>query len=1284
MNYMCPSLSSVLCAQNIDCQLGLLVCPGGVYFNSTLSSQYELVYSTKLYLPVGFNIVNISQTSFLIRTADIVAIGAIENIGAGIVNADSGGSGFVLSGSHLNLGDVLSGNIGLVKTQHRFDIEIVYISPSTMELSMGNFPVGYWAQQGTVASEPLGFSVKVTISIANITLIVPDFVPTNESFELVIPPHPGHNVTYRITVGKEDTSYPVYNQSGDIQRFYTWTNISKTIPLVFDKEGMHTFILTATNLLSSTQHACQVDALKGVENVYLFNITPTRLGNETEISWIVERGTNVTYNVSFGDGNYLHQSFPSVTILVVTYIHTYYQEGNYNVTVTAYNLVSNETVTGLARVVAPIVNLTCKVIHAARDIEVNETIQLNASYPQGSNAMAFIDFGDASSVVEVPTKTLICRNVSCSIIYNKVVSHSYFPHANYSANMTFVNLVSKRTCLVEVFVHKPVYNLTGFHITCPPTKLSSPTPCMLNITGGNDFWCYWQFGANNQRKRSHYWNLTLPVENTYFAVGIFTVTVNCSNRLYDTSAVGNAIVQERITGFQVVSPDAQSIDADFDLLINVITGTSMQVEITLKNMHSNYFTMQKNYTTEDKSQVIRVSRHNFSVVGIYVLTVTMLNLVTPIQTVTREMKVEKAVTNLRLFNNDTFILVNATTDSSILIDTGTNVTVEWDFKDGRRSTSFFSGDSLRFSGDFLSHTYWDHGAYLLNVTASNSVSNLIILKYIFVQYVVKDIHIASNSPKEIPPGTVTFTISVGQNTHPPTNATIDMDFGDGQRKTDIPLGGVQSINISSSHVTPGIIPVNMTMKNNVSSISLNLWVDVQRSIKDLRNLAYHTGGDAGYGAPGKGHNQDSFPLEYAVLFVANISDGTGVIYTWDFGDGAVHETNETSVEHRFASPRRYNITLIARNSISGMVVSRVIRMMQSVLNVTFENDSPTIIVFNTSLFITVGQVGTESCFLVDLGNNTRILYRSFEGVTCDNELLTTNDIRVLPALNFTITFKYWRVLNYVVSITALNDVSRITIYDWAIILTLPCAFPVVQIPDAGRSYHNPTRYFRADYITIKSQCIIDCLASRTTAFHWDLTKISDGEDNGTILSNDLFDSTLSVLVAPQRTLPYGRYMLRVNVSMVGLPLVHRVAISFVEIMPSPLVAEIIGGNAWIQSVDRKVILDASPSHDPDQGKDDKRGLKYFWYCKTADEDYEFPSVPEQCSNCINVSEHGGCFMNGTRRLLANTELVEFPSRLLQVNRTYIFKFFITKDARMAVVFVRISLTYEDPPTMVIR
>ena len=362
----------------------------------------------------------------------------------------------------------------------------------------------------------------------------------------------------------------------------------------------------------------------------------------------------------------------------------------------------------------------------------------------------------------------------------------------------------------------------------------------------------------------------------------------------------------------------------------------------------------------------------------------------------------------------------------------------------------FSGDSLVREGGYLNHTYTDHGVYLLNVTVSNAVSTLTVTKYLYVQYVVRDIQIMSNSPQEIPPGIVTFTVSVKLGTHPPTNATIDMDFGNGETRRNIPLNRLRAINISSSsYITPGIIKVSMTMRNDISSENLTHWVDVQRSIKNLHIMSNHTGGAAGYGAPGRGPNKTDFPVEYEVLFVAGTSDGTAVDYTWDFGDGTKKKTKKASESHRFSDTQVYKITLEAINSISRMNVSGVVRMMHSILNVTFENDSPTVFEYNTTFTITIGQRGTDSCFLVDLGNNTRTLYKGFDNVSCADELKIANDTKVLPSLNFTILLQYWKKMRYAVNLTAMNSVSNVTIRHWVIILPLPCKYPVVRIPDAG-------------------------------------------------------------------------------------------------------------------------------------------------------------------------------------------------------------------------------------------
>ena len=1236
-----------------------------------------------LYLLEGCHITAISQPGFHVRPADIVAIGTVDKIGARIISTSSEGNAFVFNSGHLDVGDILlgDGNAALQEIQHRFDLAVIYLPPSTMAVSLGNFPVGNWNQTGAIKTEVTHFIITASVSIKNVTWIVPYFVPTNESFNVTTLPHPGHNVTYRIRVADENAFFTKYNQS-EWEFFYTWTNLSnQSLPMLLDKKGQFTVVLTAVNLLSSWMRKCQLVVMDSIKDLYLFNVTATVLGNDTEISWIVERGTNVTYNISFGDGKFTDGSLSTLAIFVGSYLYRYAEEGIYNVTLTAYNSVSTRTVTGVAEIVAPLANLTCEVIHVARDIEVNETIQLNATYPQGKNAKAFVEFGDNSSTIGSPIWTALCTN--CSLMFSFLVSHSYSTHGLYRANMKFVNAVSKRNCTPHILVHKPVYPLTGFNVTCPPAALNTPTACTLNITGGNDFWCDWDFGADGQTNQNHYWNLTLPVENKYSTVGNYTVFANCSNRLYNISTIGEAIVQEEITGFLVTCPEGQSVDDDFELVIAFTTGTSMHIEITLQNVFADVYALQLTIDTDVKSHTFPVSRHNFSDVGVYLLTVKVENLVTPSQIFKRAIKVDKVLTTLRLVNNDTFISVNQTTESRISIDSGTNVTVHWDFNDGNTSQSLFSGDSLVRDGDHLYHTYTDHGMYLLNVTASNAVSTLTVTKYLYVQYVVQDIQIMSNSPQEIPPGNVTFTVSVKSGTHPPTNATIDMDFGNRETRTNIPLNGARTIDISSSsYITPGIIKVNTIMKNDSSSVYLTNWVNVQRSIKNLHIMSNHTGGDAGYGAPGRGPDKTDFPVEYEVLFVAGTSDGTAVVYTWDFGDGTPpFETKKASVPHRFLDTQLFNITLRASNSISNMSVSGVVRMMQSIFNVSFENDSPTVFEDNTTFTITIGQQGTDSCFLVDLGNNTRTLYKGFDNVSCDNELKIANDTKVLPSLNFTILLQYWKKTRYAVNLTAMNSVSKVTIRGWVIILPLPCNYPVVRIPDAGRTMETRMKYFRAEYISIKSRCTIDCLASRETAFQWNLFW-----NNGTILETDDFDKTLSVLIIPRRTLPYGKFRVTLNVSMVGLPLVYTVFDSYLEIMPSPLVAAINGGNRWIQPVYEKVIIDASPSHDPDYGKEDQQDLKYIWYCKTANEsDYEFPSVPDEYSHRTNASAGAGCLRNGTRRLMINTDVLEIEPNLLWANNSYIFKLFITKESRESVfLLVRIDLEFADVPTMIIK
>lgn len=71
-------------------------------------------------------------------------------------------------------------------------------------------------------------------------------------------------------------------------------------------------------------------------------------------------------------------------------------------------------------------------------------------------------------------------------------------------------------------------------------------------------------------------------------------------------------------------------------------------------------------------------------------------------------------------------------ESWILIDSGINVIVYWDFNDGSILKYFFFGDFLVCDGDYLDYIYIDYGMYLLNVIVLNVVSILMVIKYLYV------------------------------------------------------------------------------------------------------------------------------------------------------------------------------------------------------------------------------------------------------------------------------------------------------------------------------------------------------------------------------------------------------------------------------------------------------------------------------------------------------------------------------------------------------------------------
>ena len=1254
----------------------------------SLEKQYEVIYEAIVYLKRGFSVipagVNASSATFEMRNTDITAVALPGMFAAEVMNTKNSSALAYSFDGILKIGDILqTDNQRTIQTVHyRFAVSHVYVRPSITTLIL-NYPIGRWQKQTLTLRNALGlsdvqFSLISTLPVANVSLVVPSLVVATEAFNVTILPHPGYNITYSFkTVNSSEKHSAIFFQSGFARR-------ERLFPFVFREIGQTTLLVSADNSLGSVARLCQLVVMERIKVVNMSKIVPVVFGNQSEIMWIITEGSHVFINISFGDGTtFQHGPFNIKDFLVSLNLHNYTQEGAHEVTIIAYNLVSNFTVNSTAFVETPVNHLDCKEIHSNRDIEVNENIKLFAEFSQGTNAQFLADYGDNSSTAN-PTIDTFMNSLKNTEVN---VHHGYSTWGFFDFSITIFNHVSKANCVRNIQVHKPVFPLTGFAINCPARNLSDVTSCTLNITGGNDFTCDWDFGDSSQMRAQF---MKFHAKRLYGAVGAYPVSINCSNRLFSTAASTVATVQKPVTSLTATIPWSQALNENFNASFYVIQGTNVSYKITIERL---VLGVKKSIpithlSPDTHSARALVDTSFFSAIGAYRLKVMAENMVSPPQVREHVVNVQARINNVRLSSSHIYIPLGNMAAFQAQVDSGSNITLSWDFKDGHTKSFKFDGYSLGDKGQALSHVYNKTGSYHLTVTASNLLGSQAASLYIHVLTPAANISVTSDGPKELPPGTITFQLSVQQNTRPPTNATVDVDFSDGNTLSNHSHNGLSSFAITHSYANPGIYEVKMTVRNPISRLELvPTIVVVQRSVKNLKALTYHTGGDAVESAPGKGSANDLFPQEHPVRFVANITDGTSVTYTWNFGDGTPEVvTQKISVEHTFRETKRYEVSLVAENYVSKQEEFVSVRMLQSILNVTFVNDGPTLYRENTTFTIVIGQKGTESCFLVDVGNNTRFLYKNDESVDCADELEMTQSVTALLSdTNFNISITRTGTESFPVQLIAVNPVSRVEINDFSVVVMLPCRFPIVRIPGISKNFERPLSYYRAQYIAINSRCTVNCLASRATTFKWDIIKVKSATDTGSITGSppeSVID--LPSLIIQRQSLDYGMYKVRLNVSLVGLTLVSRVAEGYLKIKPSPLNIEIMGGNAWTHSVNTTVTLNASHTHDPDfAGAESRAGLRYYWFCTREGENYEVP-VNVTIEPVANGTNAGGCLGTGPGRLDFHSDILQLPAGTLQAENTYIFWLYVVKGSRNNSFRVALQIVENKPPEVRIR
>jgi hypothetical protein len=89
-------------------------------------------------------------------------------------------------------------------------------------------------------------------------------------------------------------------------------------------------------------------------------------------------------------------------------------------------------------------------------------------------------------------------------------------------------------------------------------------------------------------------------------------------------------------------------------------------------------------------------------------------------------------------------------------------------------------------------------------------------------------------------------------------------------------------------------------------------------------------------------NDSPTPLGQPTMLAATVSAGTNIVYTWDFGNGAIGW--EAVVSHTYLDIGVYTATVTAANSVSSQTATTVVTIADApIAGLTAVNDSPTLL-----------------------------------------------------------------------------------------------------------------------------------------------------------------------------------------------------------------------------------------------------------------------------------------------------------------------------------------------------
>ena len=242
-----------------------------------------------------------------------------------------------------------------------------------------------------------------------------------------------------------------------------------------------------------------------------------------------------------------------------------------------------------------------------------------------------------------------------------------------------------------------------------------------------------------------------------------------------------------------------------------------------------------------------------------------------------------------------------------------------------------------------------------------------------------------------------------------------------------------------------------------------------------------------------------------------------------------------------------------------------------------------------------------------------------------------------------------------------------------------CEIPKIRVP--GFESGKTKTFRRSEKITIETENEIKCF-NDTTEFRWKITKRCRTDEKDPMPTE--FTTPLAKLDFPARNFSIcAKIEFQFSINMTWAEGFYNEKKFSIKIIPTPLVASILGGSKRTVGSDVIVQIDASKSVDPDEPDEPGSNFEFAWFCS-----FNGSKLPENISSIEtkNPLSNGSCFGYAPGQLtdFNETKIITLNTSMAIPNSTYTIRFIMAKSGRQSFKDQNIKLVPGDPPDMSIE